>query len=141
MTKEMKLKAFEMRLDGATYREIADKFGVSVESIHRTLTSEVHNRNGTRSSLNCIYPALRDWAREHQLSTIGVFREMFPDQEKNRSTNCMFSWISNRLTGKIAFTSAEWLRLAEITGLSLEQLMDSNGAIKLERRTRKGKES
>ena len=35
MTKEQKIEAYSMRLDGATLREIADKFGVSFQYIHK----------------------------------------------------------------------------------------------------------
>ncbi len=37
MTREEKIEAFTMRLDGETYQEIADKFGVTRQYIHQIL--------------------------------------------------------------------------------------------------------
>ena len=48
MTKEQKVEAYSMYLDGCTYQEIGDKFGISRQRVHQLL-SEPCYENKTRS--------------------------------------------------------------------------------------------
>ena len=45
MTKEQKLKMYEMRLDGYTLQEIADEFGVSRQYVDQVIPSNGRSRN------------------------------------------------------------------------------------------------
>lgn len=38
MTKEQKVEAYSMYLDGCTYQEIGDKFGISRQRVHQLLS-------------------------------------------------------------------------------------------------------
>lgn len=44
MTKEQKVEMFSMRLDGATYEEIAEKFGISKQRVNQIIHKEPKNR-------------------------------------------------------------------------------------------------
>lgn len=56
MTKQERLKAFEMRLDGYSWAEIASVMGYSHEHIRKELRACVVARP---RRVNCIYPGLR----------------------------------------------------------------------------------
>lgn len=68
MTKEEKIVACEMRLDGASLREIAAKFGVSHEYI-RKITPPIWINYRSRSTCEkCIYPNISSWLYENRYS-------------------------------------------------------------------------
>lgn len=65
------------RKKGMTYREIADKYGVSFQSVHSTCirqdgTYRVHiiHKKG------CIYPNLRKWLNEDRVRRDAFFKSM-----------------------------------------------------------------
>lgn len=59
MTKEDKVKAYEMLLNGATYRECAERFGVSLQYIHKAIP--ISNSGNSKRWAKCIYPALAEF--------------------------------------------------------------------------------
>lgn len=65
MTREQKIEAYTMRLDGYTLQEIADKFGVSKQRIHQIIPGSL----ATRGNLErCIYPNIKAWLLEKEMS-------------------------------------------------------------------------
>lgn len=65
MTKQQKLKAFEMLLDGFTYAEIAKEFDTSRQNIQQSI-STVGGARKPRESI--IYPNLKRWLKENNYS-------------------------------------------------------------------------
>lgn len=65
MTREEKINAFTMRLDGHTYQEIGDKYGLSKERIHQILTWSI---SGRRKGEKHIYRNIDAWMREGRIS-------------------------------------------------------------------------
>lgn len=65
MTKQQKLKAFEMLLDGFTYAEIAKEFDTSRQNIQQAI-STVGGAKKPRESI--IYPNLKRWLKENNYS-------------------------------------------------------------------------
>jgi len=63
MTKEQKIEAYSMRLDGQTFQTIANKFGVSKQYIQQILPRENQRLNMAIDS--CIYPNISAWMREN----------------------------------------------------------------------------
>lgn len=57
MTRDERMKAFELRLDGLTWDEIADIVGYSSSNVEVDLKSCV---NGRKRKSVCIYPTLRN---------------------------------------------------------------------------------
>lgn len=68
MTKEEKILAYSMRLDGAPLQKIADKFGVTREYI-RQITNGACNRASVCDRVSdCVYPNIRKWMVENECS-------------------------------------------------------------------------
>lgn len=68
MTNEEKVKAYAMRLDGATLQEVADALGVSREYI-RQITPPVETHGRRRSSYDgCIFPNIANWLYDNRYS-------------------------------------------------------------------------
>lgn len=60
MTKEQKVEAYSMYLDGCTYQEIGDKFGISRQRVHQLLSEPLTNKRGKPKKLSesCNYEGL-----------------------------------------------------------------------------------
>ena len=71
MTKEEKIDAFTMRLDGYTLQEIGDKYGLTKERIRQILEKSCKNERNTMK--NYVYPNLADW-----MSTISYTQLTLP---------------------------------------------------------------
>lgn len=65
MTREEKLQAFTMRLDGYTCREIGEKMGYTSQNISDSLLRVLRTR---RRRNRCIYPAISAWMNEQVLT-------------------------------------------------------------------------
>lgn len=74
MTKEQKLQAYAMRLDGCTYQEIANKFGVTRQCIQQNIGTVGVTRDNrhqvSRLSENCIYNGLAKFIKENEVSSV-----------------------------------------------------------------------
>ena len=88
MTKEEKIDAFTMRLDGYTLQEIGDKYGVTKERI-RQMFAAVTTESGI-SRKNYIFPNIADWMVENNINQITLCKKL----------GCTQTAISNYLTGK-----------------------------------------
>ena len=108
MTREEKIDAFTMRLDGYTLQEIGDKYGVSRERI-RQMFAQVTTESGI-SRKNYIYPNIADWMVENNVTQSLFCREL----------GCCKSTISGYLTGRIS-PSFEFInKVLEITKMPYE---------------------
>ena len=63
MTKEEKLEAFSMLLDGYTLQAVGDKFGVSKQRVKQVFTV-VGIKNDTAAE-SCVYPNISRWLSEN----------------------------------------------------------------------------
>lgn len=145
VTKDEKVKAFSMYLDGVPIQEIGRKLGVTKQAISDMFnTYHVQKVNVRKLANACVYPALTAFILENQMDIMKFFTVLYKGSPKEiYGDNTWYyygTFIKNRVSGKSAFTSAEWLRLREVTGIPLEQLMDSDGAVKLAPRIRKTNE-
>lgn len=84
MTIEDKVKAYEMRLQGYTLQEIADRFHVSRQRIQALLPGKVKERN---LNFKVVYPNLRTFFKEHEV------REKDLSQALGVSRNTMGKWM------------------------------------------------
>ena len=88
MTREEKIDAFTMRLDGYTLQEIGDKYGLTRERI-RQMFAAVTTESGI-SRKNYIYPNISDWMIGNNVSQGDLCKKL----------GCGQVTISNYLTGK-----------------------------------------
>lgn len=68
MTKEQKIEAYAMRLNGVSLQEIADKFGVSKQYIQQTLPTEQLRSRRRHFIRKPIYPNLETWLFKRGIS-------------------------------------------------------------------------
>lgn len=111
MTREDKIKAFAMRVDGHTFQEIADAFGVSRQNIQKVLAFAGAGRARTSQ---CLYPGIEKWMRENECTAYKLNKMMglWPD----RTTNFYM-----RLNGRVRFTLDEIKVLLEVTGMTFDE--------------------
>lgn len=126
MTREEKIRAFAMRLDGMTFEEVAKEFGVTREYIRQICyTPRKHSRRG--KDFCCVYPGLKKWMREHQYSVSRLATEIGIQKSS-------VAW-TGKLSGKRNITVKEAKKILAITGLTFEETFgeevvlggDSNG--------------
>lgn len=110
MTKEDKVEAFRMRLEGRTLQEIGDRFGVTRAYIHQILTDEMGRR---AFKISCVYPGLEKWMREHEMPPTRLREEMGMFARTER--------LCSRLDGKTQFKINEIKLILEITGMTFEE--------------------
>lgn len=110
MTKEEKTLAYSMRLDGATIRSIADKFGVSPEYIRKIVDGALHGRSYVGHVNSCIYPNIRKWMVDNKLTYNGFSSLLSMDQNT----------IRKFLVGKGGAYKSTIDKILETTGMTYE---------------------
>ncbi len=70
--KDRLLEMIKMRLDGCTYQEIGDKYGVTKQCVQQSIANFAGKERTVRqSSLDrCIYPNIRAWMIDDNISMI-----------------------------------------------------------------------
>ena len=69
MTKEEKLKAFEMRLDGCTYEKIGRAFGISKQAVSQAFGNVGVEKRKQRDFV-CKYPNIKAWIKKNEMNCI-----------------------------------------------------------------------
>lgn len=115
MTKEEKIQAYAMRLDGCTYQEIANKFGVTKQCIQQNIGVIGATRDNEcrvlRLSKNCIYDGLAKFIKENEVNSavladvIGV---------------CKAS-AHQRIVGERNFNISDIYKILNYTGMTFEE--------------------
>jgi len=133
MTKDMKIQAFSMLLEGYSYQETANHFGVSRQRIHQIFHTrpKVSKYDRTDNLLKgCIYPNLQKAIESMDWTTADLFRQMYNCEpfEIYKSTRDHYyaTVLKNKFQGKRLFFAWEWLKLSEILNLPLEILLVDN---------------
>ena len=67
MTNNDKIAMFKMRLEGATYEEIAKEFGVTKQRVQQIMLRAVGERR-RKSNDKIIYPNIAKWLEEKELT-------------------------------------------------------------------------
>ena len=70
MTKEQKMEAFSMLIDGATYEAVAERFGVTRQRIHQIIPMGRNTKPTQKKEkpFRYIYPNIEKWMRENKMS-------------------------------------------------------------------------
>ena len=105
MTREEKIKVFEMRLDGYTLQRIANDMGVTRQRIYQILYERP--RRGFKS----IYPLLNGWMNDNKETYVSLA----PKLEMSKYT------LSQKLQGEKELRKSEIDKLLSITGMTYEE--------------------
>ena len=138
MQENQKLDILKLRLEGESSQRIAKRMGLTLADVNGALTEIRKMLKGAsrkRSNLAdiCVFPALREYIQDNEINRKELYDMVrnLPGIQKCPASYA--SYINTRLMGKRPFTSAEWIRLAKVTGIPLERLMDSEGNVTLGR--------
>ena len=108
----------ELRLQGLTYREIAQRCGVSKQAVQQVCAKSSITQFRRVTEKGCVYPVLREWMNRNYVSKAEMYRRLYgtPCVGRNSVT------ISDRLAGRADWKKREIDRLLKITGMTYERL-------------------
>lgn len=111
MTREQKIEAFTMRIDGYSYQEIANKMGISRQGIRDCLQRSVlRDSRNARLSARCVYPNILKYMRDHKMN-ISSFAD---------AAGLTKGSVSRILEGKnLSRTSID--KILKVTGMTYEE--------------------
>ena len=107
MTREEKIKAFEMRLDGYTFEEIGKAFGVSKQAVNQALGVVGTGRKG----FSCIYPNIKRWITDNKMSCKEFSNKV------GFSNHAAYLWFA----GKTVPTKTAVDAILKVTGMTYEE--------------------
>ena len=117
--KQQLQEIIQMRVDGFTLQEIADKYGVSEQCISHKLLS-IAKRDNTRPKWfdeRVIYPNIAKYMINNRISRHALAKEIGLS-----NLQC----LTRRLYGELDFSMSEIKKLLEITGQTFEYLFSEN---------------
>ena len=72
-----RVKMFEMRVNGCTLADIADKYGITRQRVHQILQSNISNgAKMARGREGIIYPNIKKWLKDNDISIV-EFAKLF----------------------------------------------------------------
>lgn len=111
--KERAVEMFKMRLDGATYQEIADKYGVTKQYVHALLNTSPQSK--AKNLDYVVYKGLREWMQENHISILALHKIINPASSASGRTK-------DKLIGKTSFKLRDIIRIVQESNLTFEQL-------------------
>ena len=122
-TQESKDRSFEMikmRLDGCTYKEIAEKFGVTRQRVQQ-IVAEFTGKERTKKSFNrtgFIYPNILEWMDEKGISLAELSRIIGIGGENSSRT-------SKKMRGETEFRMFEIKAILKESGKTFEYMFST----------------
>lgn len=116
-SKDRLMDMLQMRLDGSTIQQIADKYGVTKQCVQQQLSIIAGNAKPRPRGIDerVIYPNLAKWIVDNRIAKYKL-SEMIDMKSK-----CTDS-IRKKLYGERDFTITEIKKLIEITGYTFEYI-------------------
>ena len=113
MTKEQKLEAFRLKLEGCSYDLIAMRLGMTRQNVQQGLVSTLTGtrRKKYRTRIKSIYPAISDWCYAHEITATDLALML----------DMNYQSILRSLHGRRKWRILEVARLTDLTGMSSEQ--------------------
>ncbi len=129
MTREQKIEAYTMLVDGKSCQEIADAFGVDVAEVRAALRAKVAKPEKAPAYEElaniCVYPGLAQVIRENELTAKALYLALHPGADAKG----FLTWVRPRLIGKSEIKTSEWLALSEAYEVSLDTLMKPDALV------------
>ncbi len=110
MNNRDRAEAYFMRLEGSTYQEIADKFGVTKQHVQHILTG-VCERSPRRGLDTVVFPSIRNYMEEKELTFAAL----------SRLCGLRVGTIINGLCGITDMTKKTIDVILDATGMTYEQ--------------------
>lgn len=111
MTKEQKIEAYAMRLDGVSLQEIADKFCVSKQYIHQTLPAERLRSRRRHYLRKAAYPNLEAW----------MFKRGISNKDFSTMINVSIATVARLVSGKQGISKSTIDKILAVTGMTYEE--------------------
>lgn len=105
-----------MRLDGCTYQEIADKFGVTKQYIQQSLFPSDGRMSKIRNSEICIYAGLAQFIDDHNVTQRKLAEVINTKCPQGNSTR-----LRRKITGETQFKINEIYKILKFTGMTFEE--------------------
>lgn len=118
VNKERDEEMVRMRQNGASYPEIAKRFGVSKQRVFMILGKADGARFKVFTPERCVYPILRKWLNDNKVSVAELTRRMYGNANANNHKYVREILRGNRV--KIEKPTID--KLIKATGLKYEQL-------------------
>lgn len=115
---EREAEMLEMRRAGASYTEIAERYGISKQRVYQIVGARNKAYFRPITPERCIYPYLRKWMNDNEISIAELVR-------RGRGNASATNWCELKavLTGKArAVTKPTIDKLINATGLTYEKL-------------------
>ena len=105
------------RLNGMTLQQIADKYGVSKQTVHKCIGNRRIPNFRPFTEQNCVYPNLRVWLNENGVS-LQEFTRRMGEAGYVGNSSAVGTWFR----GVCYPTKVSIDRILKVTGLTYEQL-------------------
>lgn len=100
---------------GKTYEQVAERYGISRARVGQILGKRNKCHFHALSPEQCVYPNLRKWLNENQISRAEFCRRMCGEGSK-------ISWFSAMLKGKGNPSKSTIDKMLEVSGMTYEEL-------------------
>ena len=118
MDKERAMDMFKMRLEGATYQEIADKYGITKQRVEGILKMrEPSKKHSNNKYEKCIYKGLREWLQQNNYKLNDLQNLISKNKQKQAGNS-----LRMKLCGKREFRLSEINKIINLTGMTFEEL-------------------
>ena len=115
---EQKAKMIEMKESGLTFVEIGEAFGISKQRVYQLIGGQFRKHFNKITPKDCIYPNMRKWMNDNQISRSELTRRMFGDRH-----GVHYTWVSSFLKGTGRDVRKSTIdKYIAVTGLTYEEL-------------------
>lgn len=121
MTTEQKLKAVEMRLNGATLEEIANEFGCSRQYINQEFKKmyQIMTTSRCQKISRIIYKGVANWLLDNGKSVSTLASMVYENYTPRKGTN-----FFEKMRGERVLTIQEIKKILEVTGMTFEECFE-----------------
>lgn len=109
MTREQRIEAYTMILDGFNNKEIAAAIGVNEKAINKEFP------RSRVKKVKCNFVGLRKWLNENEVSLYKMAKLIKPNIDSG-------NWFYKKMRGETVLTIVDINKIIEITGLTYEEL-------------------
>lgn len=109
---------------GLTYKEIAEKYGVSKQNVAQSCAQYHPRFFKFWTPSRCVYPNVRKWLNDNKMTTAEMVRRMGCKNHTNTNQS-----MRNYLRGKDYPPKLKIDKLLAITGLTYEQFFETDGQV------------